>query len=72
MRVALGEAVYLTVRSFLDYVSHPAVVTVPVEDLPPSQTALIWLTASRASSIRAFAQAASDVATAREPARSGI
>jgi DNA-binding transcriptional LysR family regulator len=72
MRVALGEAVYLTVRSFLDYVSHPAVVTVPVEDLPPSQTALIWLTASRASSIRAFARAASDVAMASEPAHSGI
>ncbi|HXL96187.1 MAG TPA: LysR family transcriptional regulator [Streptosporangiaceae bacterium] len=68
MRVALGEAVYLTVRPFLDYVSHSAVVTVPVEDLPPSQTALIWLTASHASSIRAFARAASDVATARAPA----
>jgi DNA-binding transcriptional LysR family regulator len=74
-RVALGEAIYLTIRPFLDYVSHPAVVVVPVTDLPPSRTALVWLTAGRDSAIRdsairdsairAFARAASDIAAAK-------
>jgi DNA-binding transcriptional LysR family regulator len=66
-RVALGEAFYLTIAPFLDYVSHPAVVTVPVTGLPPSRTALVWLTAGRDPSVRAFARAASDIAGGFKP-----
>jgi hypothetical protein len=62
MRVALGDAIYLTIAPFLDYISHPVVVTVPVSGLPPSLTALVWLTAGRDPSVRAFARAASDIA----------
>jgi DNA-binding transcriptional LysR family regulator len=66
-RVALGEAVYLTIAPFLDYVSHPAVVTVPVTGVPLSRTALVWLTAGRDPSVRAFARAASDIAGGFKP-----
>jgi DNA-binding transcriptional LysR family regulator len=61
MRVALGEQVHPTVRSFLDHHSHPGVVSVPIRDLPPSETALMWLTTSRGPRIDAFARAAADV-----------
>jgi DNA-binding transcriptional LysR family regulator len=61
MRVALGEQVHPTVRSFLDHHSHPGVVSVPIRDLPPSETGLVWLTANRGPKIDAFARAASDV-----------
>jgi len=61
MRVALGDQVHPTVRSFLDHHSHPGVVCVPIRDLPPSETALMWLTATRRPKIDAFARAAADV-----------
>ena len=61
MRVALGEQVHPTVRSLLDHHSHPGVVAVPIRDLPPSETALVWLTAKGGPKIDAFARAAADV-----------
>jgi len=61
MRVALGEQVHPTVRSFLDHHSHPGVIGVPIRDLPSSETALVWLTADRRPKIDAFARAAADV-----------
>jgi DNA-binding transcriptional LysR family regulator len=61
MRVALGEQVHPTVRSFLDDHSHPGVMCVPIRDLPLSETALVWLTANRRPNIDAFARAATDV-----------
>lgn len=61
MRVALGEQVHPTVQSFLDHHSHPGVVSVPIRDLPPSETALVWLSANRKPRIDAFARAAADV-----------
>jgi DNA-binding transcriptional LysR family regulator len=61
MRVALGEQVHPTVRSFLDHHSHPGVIGVPIRDLPPSETALVWLTADRGPKIDAFARAAAAV-----------
>jgi DNA-binding transcriptional LysR family regulator len=61
MRVALGEQVHPTVPSFFDHHSHPAVGCVPICDLPPSETALVWLTAGAGPKIDAFARAAADV-----------
>lgn len=61
MRVALGEQVHPTVRSFLDHHNHPGVTWVPITDLPPSETALVWLTASCGPKIEAFVRAADDV-----------
>lgn len=62
MRVAGGELVHATVPSFLDhYYRQPGVVAVPIADLPPSETALTWLSARRSDKIEAFAQIAADV-----------
>jgi DNA-binding transcriptional LysR family regulator len=61
MRVALGEQVHLTVATILDFINHPGVTTVPIADMPPSQTALVWLTASSSPTMRAFTHAAADV-----------
>jgi DNA-binding transcriptional LysR family regulator len=66
MRVALGEIVHPTVMSFLEYHRQPDTVYVPIRDLPPSQTALIWLTAKHDGRIRAFARAAHDVLDAQK------
>lgn len=62
MRLALGVQVHPTVRSFFDYVNHPALTSVPIRDLPPSGTALAWLAANRSPKIAAFVRAAADVA----------
>jgi DNA-binding transcriptional LysR family regulator len=43
MRVALGEQVHPTVASFLEHQSYPGLATVHIDDLPPSETALVWL-----------------------------
>jgi DNA-binding transcriptional LysR family regulator len=61
MRVALGEQVHPTVRSFLEHQNHPGVTSVPIHDLPPSETALVWLTEGRSPKVQAFLRAATDV-----------
>jgi LysR substrate binding domain len=62
MRVALGEQVHPTVRSFLEHHSHPGVTSVPIHDLPLSETALVWMTDNRSPKIQAFVRAAADEA----------
>jgi DNA-binding transcriptional LysR family regulator len=64
MRVGMGEIVHPTVRSFIDYHQHPDVVAVPLRGLPPSRTALVWLTASRDHRIEAFVESAVEALTA--------
>lgn len=66
MRVALGEQVHPTVRSFFEHHRHPGVTSVPIRDLPPSETALVWLDTNRSPKIDAFARAAHDVLSATE------
>lgn len=62
MLVAAGELVHPTTANFANYYVHDGVVAVPISDLPPSETALVWLTSSdRSPTILAFAQAARDV-----------
>jgi DNA-binding transcriptional LysR family regulator len=58
VRVALGELVHPTVSTFLDQYHHPGVTSVPISDLAPSQTALIWLSGSQNPRITAFARTA--------------
>jgi len=60
--IANGQLVYLTVASFATYYSDPSIVAVPVSDLPPSKTALVWLTANRSPKIHALVAAASTIA----------
>ena len=42
-------------------VRHSEMVAVPISDLPPSETALIWLTVNHSPNIHAFARTATDV-----------
>jgi DNA-binding transcriptional LysR family regulator len=66
MRTAAGEIVHPTVCSFLDYFPGPGVTAVPIRDLPPSETALMWLKTNRSVKIEAFVGAAADVLEAKE------
>ncbi len=61
VRVALGETVHPTVGSLLDYSAHPGVTSVPINGMPASKTALVWLTAKESVKVKAFARAAADV-----------
>jgi DNA-binding transcriptional LysR family regulator len=70
-RVALGETVHPTVGSLLDYSHHPGVTSVPIDGMPASKTALVWLTASGSAKIEAFARAAADVIDARQAVGAG-
>jgi DNA-binding transcriptional LysR family regulator len=56
MRVAAGQLVYLTVPSFLRHYHHPEVIGLPVTDLPPSPTALVWLAGNESEKLSAFAR----------------
>jgi DNA-binding transcriptional LysR family regulator len=68
MRVAAGEVVHPTVRSFLAHFPGDGVKAIPIRDLPPSETVLIWLQANRSVKIDAFARAVADVVRAKEEA----
>jgi hypothetical protein len=64
LRIAVGEQVHPTVASLLAYFNHPEITHIPISDLPPSQTALVWLTANAAPQVKAFASAAERVLSA--------
>jgi DNA-binding transcriptional LysR family regulator len=61
MGVAAGELVHPTVSSFLHHHPSPDVRAVPIVDLPPSETALVWLAARQSPIIKAFANVAAEV-----------
>jgi DNA-binding transcriptional LysR family regulator len=69
MSIATGKQVHPTVPSFLEHHAHPAVTSVPITDLPPSETALVWLTTNRAPKIAAFARIATGILEATQPSR---
>jgi DNA-binding transcriptional LysR family regulator len=60
-RVATGELVHPTTQIFFEHFPHPRVVAIPIRDLAPAETVLVWLRANRSSKVAAFAQAAADV-----------
>lgn len=66
LRIAIGEQVHPTVASMLAYFSHPEITSVPISDLPPSETALVWLRTTRSTTIHAFARTAADVLACTE------
>jgi DNA-binding transcriptional LysR family regulator len=72
VRVALGEMVHPTVRSYVSHYRYPGVTFVPIRDLPLSETALVWLTAKRSANIDAFARAARDVLARRGTGEAGL
>ncbi len=59
--IAAGQMAHPTVASFPTYYADNSIVSIPITDLPPSETALVWLTADRSPKIQAFARAAADV-----------
>jgi DNA-binding transcriptional LysR family regulator len=61
LNVATGRQVHVTTPSFLEHHAHPAITSVPISDLPPTKTALVWLTTNRAPKIAAFARIAASV-----------
>jgi DNA-binding transcriptional LysR family regulator len=69
MRVTTGELVHPTVPSLLDHYPQAQVTSIPIIDLPPSETALIWLRDKPSVKVRAFAATAADVL--RPPATAG-
>jgi DNA-binding transcriptional LysR family regulator len=61
MQVALGSLVHVTVEEWTERHYHPDVVAVPIFDLPPSETALAWLTNLTSPRTSAFVQQAATV-----------
>jgi DNA-binding transcriptional LysR family regulator len=53
--VARGEIVHATIASLPNYMNYPGITYVPIRDLPPSDSGLIWRTAAETAAIRAFA-----------------
>ena len=62
VRVAAGEVVHPTVPSIIaNQGGHRGISVVPIRDLAPVVTALVWLAAREGPRIAAFARGASDV-----------
>jgi DNA-binding transcriptional LysR family regulator len=69
MSVAAGKQVHPGVPSTLEQYRLPGVVAIPIHDLPPSETAVAWLTANHSPKIQAFACAAANVLALTKPHR---
>lgn len=63
-RVATGELVHPTVPAFFEAFPDPRVTAIPIRDLPPAETVLLWLAANHSPKVRAFAACAGDVLAA--------
>lgn len=67
IRVAAGMQVHPTVPTVVEHYRLSGIVAIPINDLPPSETALAWLTANYSQKIAAFADAASDALGRSQP-----
>jgi DNA-binding transcriptional LysR family regulator len=63
-RVAAGEVVHPTLPSVISQAHPPGIVVVPIRDLAPAETALVWLRSREGIKIQAFAQTTADVVSA--------
>lgn len=61
MHVAAGRIVHPTVESFPSHYSLDRIAHVPISNLPPSETAIGWLSTQHSERAHAFAQATADV-----------
>jgi DNA-binding transcriptional LysR family regulator len=61
VRVAAGEVVHPTVPAIIDRYRHLGIAALPIRDLAPAETALMWLQSRNGPKVQAFAQAAADV-----------
>lgn len=56
-KIRAGRLVRPTVPSFFEYFADPGFVAIPITDMPPSETALVWLADDQRPIIRAFVAA---------------
>jgi DNA-binding transcriptional LysR family regulator len=61
VRLARGEIVHPTVPSAAAYLGGPEIAYVPITDLPPMRSALVWRRRRRDGRLRAFLAVARDV-----------
>jgi hypothetical protein len=66
--VAAGEIAHFA--SDPVFLRYPGIIYVPISDMPPVESALIWLTDEETAAMRAFAQAAREVLDKRRTTRS--
>jgi DNA-binding transcriptional LysR family regulator len=67
--VARGSIVHPTVRSFAEYFGHPDIVHVPISDMPPSKTGLVWRRRASEPRLREFIRTARGVLRSKTRAR---
>ena len=62
--IATGRVVHPTVPSFANMFGHPDIAYVPIGDLPPLRSALVWRSDLKDLRVRAFARVAAEVVSA--------
>lgn len=65
--VARGVIVHPTVPSYADYFRHPDVLHVPIHDMPPVTTGLVWRRGSSDPRLHEFVRFTRDVIAGRQP-----
>ncbi|GAA3697488.1 LysR family transcriptional regulator [Nonomuraea antimicrobica] len=60
-RIAMGLMAHPTVETSPQFYDHPDIVALPLQGLPPLESALIWATGRETPLIHAFAQAVTEV-----------
>jgi hypothetical protein len=63
--IATGRVVHPTVPSFANMFGHPDIVHVPIADMSPLRSALVWRHGSTNPRVRAFARVAEEVVKGR-------
>lgn len=61
LRVAVGGIAHPTVPSVCEHYPHDGMTSVPIRDLKPSRTALLWLKEQHGAKHQAFAEVADDI-----------
>jgi DNA-binding transcriptional LysR family regulator len=67
--ILLGRIVQPTIPAFAERFGHPEIVLIPITDLPPSRTALLWRRGTGDPRIREFARIAEEILARDLPAR---
>lgn len=62
-QIGAGAGVSPVVESVSRYHARPDIALVPIRDMPPSDVALVWRTGSETAPLRAFVDAATEIAT---------
>ena len=66
--IATGRIVHPTVPSFANMFGHPDIVYVPIADLPPLCSGLVWRQGSEDKRVLDFARVAAEIVEVDVPA----